>query len=292
MKNRKRDIIFLFIATTPVSAWMIYWFIWEEEYNLLPCALLPQGVMALCIGIMILQEKHVLKRESELLHSDFPKKWDYALEKYENSDHSNIRSESMTKHLKKIYRIRLFPLCFFYGLLSIAALLAFYISWKSSKDNKYIAPPSLKAKICVIFFAIFGTGCILTAIYQFCGLPVYLFLKKHRTDAEAIERSYMEGKMIYGKLSGINVGFEYCVCYDLFSVSCFNVRNIEYAETFRKIKKEKSTSGFYHKVKQDISVKINIKGEKNPYSISLNEQQLEYLCDELKRRGVQIINNN
>lgn len=101
MKDRKKDIIFLFIATTPVSAWMIYWFIWEEDYNLLPWALLPQGVMALCIGIMILQEKHVLKRESKLLHSDFPKQWDYALEKYESSPHGNVRSESMTRHLKK-----------------------------------------------------------------------------------------------------------------------------------------------------------------------------------------------
>jgi len=291
MKKRKRDIIFLFIATTPVSAWMIYWLIWEEDYGLLPWALLPQAVMALCIGIMILQEKHVLKRESELLRSDFPKKWDYALEKYENSDHSNIRSESMKKHMKKIYRTRLFPICFFYGLLSIAVLLAFYISWESSKDNKYIDAPSMKERICVFFFAIFGTSCISTAIYQFFGIPVYLFLRKHRSDAEAIERSYMEGKMIYGKLSGINVGFEYCVCYNLFSVSSFNVRNITYAESFRKIKKEQSTSGFYHKVKHDISVKINIKGEKKPYDISLNEQQFEYLCDELKRRGVQIINN-
>lgn len=289
MKKRKRDIIFLFIATTPVSAWMIYWFIWEEDYNLLPWALLPQAVMALCIGIMILQEKHVLKRERELLHSDFPKKWDYALEKYENSYHSNIRSESMTKHLKKIYRTKLFPLCFFYGLLSIAVLLAFYNSWKSSKDNKYIDAPSLKEKICVIFFAIFGTICTLTAIYQFLGLPVYLFLRKHRSDAEAIERSYMEGKMIFGKISGINVGFEYCVYYDFFSVSCFNVRNIEYAEILVKIKKEQSTSGFYHKVKQYISVKIHIKDEKNTYAISLNKQQLEYLCDELMRRGVAII---
>lgn len=150
----------------------------------------------------------------------------------------------------------------------------------------------MKEKVGILFIALLGTGCILTAIYQLFGLPVYLFLRKHRTDSEAIERSYMEGKMIYGKLSGINVGFEYCVYYDLFSVSCFNVRNIAYTETFRKIKKEKSTSGFYHKVKQDISIKINIKDEKNPYEISLNEQQLEYLCDELKRRGVQIINNN
>lgn len=95
--------------------------------------------------------------------------------------------------------------------------------------------------------------------------------------------------MVCGRLCGLNVGFEYCVYYDLFSVDCFNVRNVEYAKTIRKIKKEKSTSGFYHKVKVDLSLKIYVKGEKYPYTISLNELQLEYLCDELIRRGVIII---
>lgn len=271
---------------------MIYWLIWEEDYDLLPWSLLPQAVMALCIGIMILQEKHVLKREKKLMHSDFPKHWDYALEKYESTDQKSIRSESMIKHMKKIYRTKMLPIFFFYGLLCLAIIIAFFISWKNNKDNKYFEAPSLKEKICIIFFVLAAIFCIFSAIYEFLGIPVYLCLREHRDDAEAIERSYMEGKMIYGKLSGINVGFEYCVYYDLFSVSCFNIRNIEYAKTFRKIKKEQCTSGFYHKVKQNLSIKINIKGDKKSYTVSLNERQLEFLCDELMRRGVKIIKNN
>lgn len=174
MKKRKRDIIFLFIAATPVSAWMIYWFIWEEDYNLLPWALLPQVLIALCIGIMALQEKFVLKRERKLLNSDASKEWDYALEKYEyiNIGFRNIRSETMAKDLKKIYRTKLFIICFAVGLLAFAYPVFIYIWQETSKDNEYLKASS-KENIFSVLLAIFGTICILTAIYQFSGLPVY-----------------------------------------------------------------------------------------------------------------------
>lgn len=294
MKNRKRDIIYFFICTLPVSALLIFVFVITEKYKGLPLALLPQVFLTLCIVIMILQEKQVLKRESKLLRSDFSKKWDYALEKYEheNSRYRNIRSDSMSKDLKLLYRTKVFPIGLFWGVLSDAFLAVFYYFMKKSQDNEYTDSPSVFEKIFLLIIALFGIICILTAIYEFIGLPVYLFLRKYRTDAEAIERSYTEGKMICGMLSGINVGFEFCVYYDLFSVSCFNVRNIEYAKVEKKIKKKTDRSGFVCNVKQEISLEINLKDIKFPYKISLNEQQLEYLCDELIRRGVKIINNN
>ena len=110
-------------------------------------------------------------------------------------------------------------------------------------------------------------------------------MKKYHEDREAVERSYMEGKMICGKLNGLNVGFEYCIYYDIFSVGCFKVRNIEYAEV---IKKKKNISGFYHKVKHDISIELHVIGKEYPYTISINNDQLEYICGELTNRGVMI----
>lgn len=268
---------------------MIYWFIYEEDYNLLPLSLIPQAFMAVCIVIMMLQEKLVLKREKKLLLSDNTKEWDYALEKYESNSYRNIRADSMKKDLKKIYRIRLSAVCFLFGLFAFAYPVFNYVRQKTSRDNEYLNTASATENIFAFFLTIFGTLCILTSVYQFLGLPVYLFLRKNHENTEAIDRSYMEGKMICGKLNGLNVGFEYCIYYDLFGVDCINVRNIEYAEAIKKIKKEKSTSGFYHKVKQDISLKLTVKDRKFPYSIDLNELQLDNICDELMRRGVKII---
>lgn len=291
MKNRKRDIIFLFICTLPVSALLIFIFVASEKYSGLPFALIPQAFMALCIGIMLLQERHVLKRERELRDSAHPKKWKSALEKYEyeNSSYRNIRSGSMQKDLKKIYRIRLCPVCFLVGLVSLVYPVLKYIWLKTGEHNKYLGTPSFAEKMISVICVIFGAICILTAVYEFLGFPVFLLIKKHNADMEAIERSYMEGKMICGKLCGLNVGFEYCVYYDLFSVICFPVRDITYARTERKIKKERSRSGFYHKVKQDITLKISVNGEEYPYIISVDEDQLENICGELTRRGIRII---
>jgi len=288
MKKRKRDIIFLFICTLPVSAFMIYWFIYEMEYRLLPWALLPQAFLAVCIGIMLLQEKHVLKREGQLLAPQRSKQWHSELEKYEHENHSyrNIRSDSMSKDLKLIYLTRIFPIVLFWGMLSAISLAFFYYYGKSSKNNEYTSKLSVFEKAIIIMIALFGIACILTAVYEFIGLPIYIFQRKHRNDTEAIERSYMEGKMICGKLCGINVGFEYCIYYDLFSVDCFSVRSITYVEVIKKVKKEKDRAGFYHKVRQDISIKINVSGEKYPYTVSVNEVQLDFICSELKRRGV------
>ena len=270
---------------------MIYWLIWEEDYELLPWALLPQAFLTLCLGIMISQEKHVLKRESRLIAPQKTKHWQSELERYEheNSGYRNIRCDSMSKDLKLIYRTRILPVVFFFGMLSAAFLAFFYYYEKSSKNSEYIRSLSVFEKIFVILIALFGIACILTAIHEFLGLPVLLFIRKHRENADAIERSYMEGKMICGKLDGINVGFEYCVYYDLFSVDCFSVRNIEYAEVIIKVKKKQDRAGFYHKVKKDISIKLTVRGEKYPYNIDVKESQLEYICGELTRRGVQII---
>lgn len=195
----------------------------------------------------------------------------------------------MSKDLKLIYRTRIFPIVLLFGALSAAFLAFFYYYERSSKNSEYIRKLSVFENIFVILIALFGIACTLTAIYEFLGLPVYIFQKKHLNDTEAIERSYMEGKMICGKLGGINVGFEFCVYYDLFSVDCFSVRNIEYAEVIIKVKKKQDRAGFYHKVKRDISIKLTVRGENFPYNIDVNEEQLEYICGELMRRGVQII---
>ena len=292
MKNRKRDIIFLFICTLPVSALLIFIFVTLEEYGGLPFALVPQAFMALCIAIMFLQEKHVLKRERKLRASEHPRQWKSALEKYEyeNSSYRNIRSGSMSKDLKRIYRTRLFPICLLVGLVSLVYPVLSCIWLKTSEGSEYLSAPSFAEKATSVICLIFGALCILTALYEFLGLPVYFFRRKNRADIEAIERSYMEGKMVCGKLCGLNVGFEYCVYYDLFSVCCFSVRDIAYAETVRKIKKEQSRSGFYHKVKQDITLELRVKGEKFPYNISVNDEQLENICGELTRRGVRVMN--
>jgi hypothetical protein len=291
MKKHKKDILFLFICSLPVTGMMIYWLIWEKEYRSLPWAFLPQAVMALCIGIMILQEKHVLKRESRLIAPKRSKQWHSELERYEheNSGYRNIRCDAMSKDLKLIYRTRIFPVVSLLGVLSAAFLAFFYYYEKSSKTSEYISSPSFFEKTILILIALFGIACISTAIYEFLGLPVLLFIRKHRENADAIERSYMEGKMICGKLGGINVGFEYCIYYDLFSVDCFSVRNTEYAEVIIKVKKKQDRAGFYHKVKRDISIKLTVRGEKYPYNIDVNEAQLEHICGELMRRGVMII---
>ena len=62
-------------------------------------------------------------------------------------------------------------------------------------------------------------------------------------------------------------------------------------KTVRKLKKEKSRTGFYTKVQQDITIELRVNGEEFPYHISVNEEQLENICGVLTRRGVRIINN-
>lgn len=283
----------MFICTLPVSALLVFIFIVTEGYSGLPFALIPQVFLTVCLWVMRMQEKYVLKRERKLRDSTRPKQWQSALEKYEyeNSSYRDIRTGSMSKDLKKIYRTRLFPVCLFVGLIVLVYPVISYIWKKTSEDNEYLSSPSFIETMTAILFVILGALCILTAVYEFLGLPVYLFRKKHCADMEAIERSYMEGKMVCGKLSGLNVGFEYCVYYDLFSVCCFSARDIIYAKTVRKLKKEKSRTGFYTKVQQDITIELRVNGEEFPYHISVNEEQLENICGELTRRGVRIINN-
>ena len=287
--KKKKDIFFLFICNLPVSGMMIYWFIWEKEYSSLPWALLPQAVMVLCIVIMLLQEKHILKKEDRIKDRSKADLHQEAFEKYEINAFHDINSASMAKDLKKIYRTKLFPIVFLYSPLCICISVIIIFLLISINSNEYLENPPLSDKIRTIIFVFISVGCLLVSLYELLGLPVYFFLRKHHEEVETTERSYMEGKMICSKLSGINIGPEYCIYYDLFSVDCFPVNEILYAETIKKLKKKSGTAGFVSKVKLDISLNIAIKGEEAVYNIALKEFQLEYLCDELIRRGVTII---
>ena len=125
----------MFICTLPVSALLVFIFIVTEGYNGLPFALIPQVFLAVCLWIMRMQEKYVLKRERKLMDSARPKQWQSALEKYEyeNSSYRNIRTGSMSKDLKKIYRTRLFPVCLFVGLIVLVYPVISYIWKKQAK---------------------------------------------------------------------------------------------------------------------------------------------------------------
>ena len=62
MNNRKRDILYMFIATVPLSAVLAAILIICEQGAKLYMALLPQLGMCGIIGIMLMQEKYIEKQ--------------------------------------------------------------------------------------------------------------------------------------------------------------------------------------------------------------------------------------
>lgn len=289
MKNRKRDIIYLFICTIPVSAILVYIFIVMEIYRALPCALIPQAFMAFCILIMRAQEKHIDKQNKKLKNVPEAEMRQQALENFERCSFRSISADNMADDLKGILRRRHAPLVL--ALAAVFLAVTFFIIWlfiTSSVSSVYhnfgILPFGL-----VIMSAFITLACIIIGADLLIGYPVTSFIEKEKDRLSMIERSYMGGRMICGWLSGINVGIDYCVYYDLNTVKCFRTDDIWHIKVNRQITKKRDRSGFDVRDKKDISAELSVRGCKDTFKVGMTELQLEYICDEFMRRGVKIV---
>lgn len=286
MKNRKKDIIYMFIASLAFSALMAAVFIVCEQKSKLYLALIPQLVLALLIGIMYLQEKALNNEAEKLRNRPESEMRQQVLENYETNGCRNIGSSSMSDDLKSIFRRNLCPPCLGFGILCIilTAIVVFTIHLAVEGGLK----PGFSGIGFAVLFGISGISGILTAISQFLGLPVTSFMKREKMHIDMIESSYMNGNMICGKLGGINIGTDYCVCYTMGSVIAFRTQDISCVNVHKRIDVRRGRSGFGEKAEKDISVVIRLEKTGKTYKIELSELQLEYVCDEFMRHGVSV----
>lgn len=286
MNNRKRDILYMFIATVPLSAVLAAILIICEQGAKLYMALLPQLGMCGIIGIMLMQEKYI-ENQNEIYRNRLDAEMrQQVLENYESDGYRNINADNMSDDLKMIFRRSIAPFFFIYGI-GASLLLMFLIYLVSSLSAR---------KDIMTVFTIGGTaivafGCFALGIYQFTGGTVSYFLNKEKTNLDMIERSYMGGSMICGWLSGINIGIDHCVIYDSTSVSTVKNEDILHVNINKRITKKRDRSGFVVKDKKDISAQLVMRNKDNTYNINVTELQLEFLCDEFMRRGIKIIKN-
>ena len=289
MKNRKRDIIFLYICTIPVSALLIFMLVIMEEIHALPFALIPQLFITVCILIMSLQEKHIDKQNEKLKNIPEQEMRQQVLENYEHKGYRRISAETMTEDLKGIFRRRHAPLVLFIGAVSLAVtafIIYLFVSMSVSSVLHDFGPLPVVTLIMTAFIAL---ACIIIGTDLLIGFPVTSFAEKEKERLSMIDRSYMGGSMICGWFSGINIGIDYCVYYDLNSVKCFRTEDIWHIKVNRRIKKKRDRSGFDVRDKKDISVELCVRGVRDTFRVSVNGLQLEYICDEFMRRGVKIV---
>ena len=287
MKDKKSDIIYMFIASLAFSALMAAAFIIFEQKSKLYLALIPQLVLTLLIGIMYLQEKAVNKKSEMFRNKPESEIRQQLLENYGDKILHSIEAETMADDLKSIYRRKICPVCFGIGIV-VLPVTFFLIYLFFGADSS----PGLGATITIGFFVLFGVGGILLGIYHLFGLSVNKFIKKEHERADIVERSYMMGNMVCGNCSGVNIGIEYCVHYDLCSVECFRIDDIESVKANKLITIKRDRSGFDTKGEKDISVEIRLKNRDRHYKVDLTELQLEYVCDEFTRHGVKVIKHN
>ena len=287
MKNRKRDIIYLFICTLPVSGMMIYWLIWEQEYSLLPWALLPQGFIILWIAIMLLQERFLRNNARRIETRPVADLRQEALESFENKSFREITADSMSADLKALYRHRFAPKNLLLGTVCIccAVLFAAYIV---TGIGNGVMPffYNIVAGIAVLFFGLAGFVIVCEAALQFAGIHVSSFEKKHREELAMIKRSYMGGRMIVAADSAINIGIDYIISVRSSECECIRISDVIGAESLRVRKVKRDRAGFMTKLQYEYVISIYVKKHRKPVKYIVTELQSEYIRDELIRRGI------
>ena len=286
MKDKKRDIIYMFIASLAFSAVMAAAFIIFEQKSKLYLAIIPQLVLAMLIGVMYMQEKAVNKAAEKLRNKPESEIRQQLLENGNDILHS-IETETMADDLKRIFRRKICPLCFGIGFVLLP--LMFFLIYDFAGTSFKPGPGGIFA---IGLCGFLGFGSLLLGIYHIFGLSVNSFIKKEHERIDDLERSYMMGNMVCGNYSGVNIGIDYCVHYDVGGVYCFRIEDIESVKASKQITMKRDRSGFSVKEKKEIFAEIRLKNKDKPYKVDLTELQLEYVCDEFTRHGVKVVKNN
>lgn len=290
MNKRKRDIIFLFIITLPVSIMMVYWSVTEQDYDLLPLAVIPPLCVIPVIGLMLLNEKLVIAVARKIESRTDSDRRQEALEKFETDSFREIAAETMSADLKSIYRRKFAPRCFLLGALCMAsaAFIALYLILDLGVD---IMPSffDIIAGVFACLFGLFGILFILESVLQLVGFHVNSFEKKNRMDFAMVERSYMGGRMMLSPNSGLSIGIDFIVYIDWYGCECIRISDVSHAETLRMRATKRSKAGFVTKQKYEYIVEIYVKERNKPIKYVANELQSEYIRDEFARRGLYVI---
>ncbi|MCR5110531.1 MAG: hypothetical protein K6B38_06435 [Ruminococcus sp.] len=111
MNNRKRDILYMFIATVPLSAVLAAILIICEQGAKLYTALLPQLGMCGIIGIMLMQEKYIEKQNEIYRNRLDAEMRQQVIENYESDGYRNINAsqKSVTAQASWSKIKRIFP---------------------------------------------------------------------------------------------------------------------------------------------------------------------------------------
>lgn len=287
MKNRKRDIIYLFICTLPVSAIIIYWLISEQDYDMLPWALLPQGFMVICILIMLLQERILKSIADKIKNRPEAELRELVLENFESNSFREITANSMSADLKNLYCRKFAPKNLLLGTVSLvyAYLMAAYIV---TGIGNGIMPAffNIVAGIAALYFGLSGIILVCEAASQFAGFPADRFEKKYREELPMIERSYMGGRMIIALNSVLNIGLDYIVSVSTSECEAVSISDIIGAQAIRVHKVRRDRAGFITKQKFEYVICIYARQRNKPIKHIVNELQAEYIRDELIRRGI------
>jgi len=269
---------------------MIYWSVSEQDYDLLPLAVIPPLCVIPIIGLMLLKEKLIMAAARKIESRSESDRRQEVLEKFENDSFREIAAETMSADLKRIYRRKFAPRCFLLGALcmAFAAFIALYLILDLGVD---IMPSffNIIAGILACFLVFCGIGFVSESVLQYAGFHVKSFEKKFRAEFAMIERSYLGGRMMLSPNSGLNIGIDFIVYLDWYGCECIKISDVSRAEMMCVHTTKRSKAGFITEKKFEYLVLIYVSERKKPVKYVANELQSEYIRDEFARRGLYVI---
>lgn len=215
-------------------------------------------------------------RKAKVIKNDFTDgsyldsaEWCEKYQKYtEKHDFEKIHSKGMKADLQRRYRKMTSVIMCFFGLFMIFGSCCIPVGYAGIQE---------------IITAVFG---ILLGIFifysfgfkNFIALPVRK-LYQENYDIEAVEDSYNNGKMMFHKKNGINIGDEYTLIYsekEIHVISNFSIHNITHNLT--RVKKYVNSTFDSDEYKHKLCIKAY-----REYFVELNEYQVETAIKELEK---------
>ena len=185
-----------------------------------------------------------------------------------------VDKKGMKYDLKKRYRtkdnfllVKLGCVFIFFGI--------FLIIYQTTPSN-----------ICIgIFGIVFGIICTVRGISIFTAKPVREFYRRN-CDFEALEKSYMKGKMLSYKDNGINLGTTHIIVYNLKNIYAIDYRIIyDVVKKIVRVKNYENSvvyTGDEYRYYLEIIVKIS-SGAHREIDVAFDEYQCEMLINEYRK---------
>lgn len=194
-----------------------------------------------------------------------------------------IQSDSMSDDLRIIYRSKFAPRSLIGGITVLVGTIVMLIAFMCDKSGIEFNDIHIFGEFVLINLISWSASFI-----QLSGLPVRRFERKNSEELPMIERSYMTGRMLLYKVSGLNIGDDYIVFINSIKCSCVRLSDIREVIAYR----DPQWRNFKDKPKKRAYIiAICINGQK-PILINVDRYESEYLCDELMRRRVNIVKEN